>query len=95
MVNHKRLANTLTLPSSAIAIVVTRPWLTSRHGDWEKSIFESRFFFDFADGSFFTRLADVSSAFGEEPEVLFLVVEDADLAGGEFEEDGAGAFDEG
>ena len=95
MVNHEGLANSLTLPSSAIVIVASRSGLTSCHRDWEKSTFESSFFFNFPDGGFFTRLADVSTAFGEEPEVAFLVVEDADLAGGEFEEDSAGAFDEG
>ena len=94
MPNHERLADTLTLASATIIIIISRPWLTSRHRGRKKSTFESRFLLDFADCGDFTGLADISTSFGEEPEVLFLVVEDADLAGGEFEEDGAGAFDE-
>lgn len=65
------------------------------HGDGKEAAFVAGFFFSFAYCGFGAVFADIAAAFGEQPCVAFFVVDEANLAGRLFDEDGAGGFEEG
>jgi hypothetical protein len=71
------------------------PRLARCHSDGKEAAFVAGFFFGFADCGFGTVFANVAAAFREKPGVAVFVVDEANLAGRLFDEDGAGGFEEG